>query len=139
MEAAAVSEIGLSRDEFWSLTPRQFQRFYDRYREREIRHERRTALLATMYRNAHRSDGEQPFTIDDFAPPLPSQQEPAFEGPAFLKPCRECKVPKWQGHLLGCKLGQRQFEQAVAKATHAAERAQEKAAQHGQVVIEPRK
>jgi hypothetical protein len=72
MEAAGVVEIGLSRAEFWALTHRQFQNLFDRYIDREIRHERRTALLATLYANAHRDPQKraQPFTLEDFAPPL---------------------------------------------------------------------
>jgi hypothetical protein len=68
MEAAGVVEIGLSRAEFWALTPRQFQNLWERYQDREIRHDRRTALLAAMYRNAHLRSGEAPFTIEHFAP-----------------------------------------------------------------------
>jgi len=37
MEATAVVEIGLSRAEFWSLTPRQFDKFFEAFIEREKR------------------------------------------------------------------------------------------------------
>ena len=139
MEAAAVVEIGLTRAEFWDLTPRQFQAFMDRHVDREIRHDRRIALLAVMYRNAHRGDGEQVFTLDDFAPlRQTANAEPPWTGPAFLKPCPECKVPKWQGHRPDCKIGQRQFENAAGRAKQETEQALDMIAAHGKTWLEPK-
>lgn len=138
MEAAAV-EIGLSLAEFYGLTPSRFFNLYDRYVDREIRHARQFNVLTTLYANAHRDEAKRPqeFIIDDFAPALRSQvaesgPRPApFEGPAFLRPCDECGTPKWQGHLPGCKAGQRQFQGALDKAVHASEKIHEQIAEHG--------
>jgi len=142
MEAEAVVDIGLSRAEFWELTPRQFQTFRDRYADREIQHERRTGLLAALYANAHRDQGtrSEPFTVEDFAPAIRGTRaqpvEPPYEGPAILKPCPECGVPKWRGHLPDCKTGARQFSRAVGKARHMSEKAQEKIANFGKPIVE---
>ena len=143
MEAAGVVDIGLSRAEFWELTPRQFQGFFDRYQDREVRHERRTGLLAALYANAHRDTDErpEPFTVDDFAPALrgatvTKQAEPPFEGPAFLRPCAECGTPKWRGHLIGCKTGERQFSRALGKANRITEEAQERTESFGKPFLE---
>jgi hypothetical protein len=145
MEAAGVVDLGLSSAEFWELTPRRFGTMMDRFFDREIRHERQTGLLAALYANAHRDEEKrsEPFTIEDFAPALRNDAaksaEPAFDGPAFLKPCAECGTPKWRGHLIWCKTGERQFARVLGKAQSKATEAQEKAAQVGKAFLEPRK
>jgi hypothetical protein len=80
MEAAAVADIGLTRADFWELTPHQFWAFHDRHVENEIRRARHSAQLMALFANANfRGDQHpQPFVIDNFAPPLPgSQAKPA--------------------------------------------------------------
>lgn len=142
MEAAGVVDLGLSRGEFWELTLRQFGAMMDRFVDREIRHERRTGMLAALYANAHRDEKarSEPFTVEDFAPALRGTRtepaEPPFDGPAFLKPCPECLTPKWRGHLIGCKTGERQFSRGLAQATQMAEKAQELAARTGKPFLE---
>ena len=71
MEAAAV-EVGLSLDEYYSLTPRRWQLIFERYVDREIRHERSIGMLAMLYANAHRDYEKHPkaYRIEDFAPAL---------------------------------------------------------------------
>jgi hypothetical protein len=145
MEAEAVVDIGLSRSEFWEMTPRQFQAMRNRYTDREIRHERRTGLLAALYANAHRDPDKraEPFTIEDFAPALRKSAsepaEPAFEGPAFLKPCPECGIAKWQGHMEWCKTGQKHFGQALDRAKASVQQGKELTERQGKPIVERRK
>lgn len=140
MEAAGVVDLGLSRAEFWELTPRRFGAMMDRFIDREIRHERRTGMLAALYANAHRDEKERPdpFAIEDFAPALRNGEppEPKFDGPAFLKPCAECGVPKWQGHHPDCATGQRYFTRSLAKVTRATEDAYEVVKRSGKPYLE---
>ena len=138
MEAAAVVELGLRPADFWDLTQRQFQAMLDRHVDREIRHERSFHTLTALFANAN-FKLDEPATVDSFAPPLRgAPHEPPFDGPAFLKPCRECKVPRWQGHLPDCQTGQRQFQATLGKVRRATERAQEMAAAHGRGFLEPK-
>jgi hypothetical protein len=80
MEAAAVGEVGLTLSEFYSLTFRRWQLIWERYCDREVRHERSANQLTTVYANVHRDKDKRPkpFTIEDFAPALrgakPSQE-----------------------------------------------------------------
>jgi hypothetical protein len=77
-----VVDIGLSRAEFWCLTPRQFWNLYDRYVAREIRHAREGAQLTALYAEMHRDKDKrkQPFTIDDFAAPMPGTKPAKKDG-----------------------------------------------------------
>lgn len=70
MEAAAVVDIGLSRSEFWALTPRQFWNLFDRHTSNEIRHSRDFHQLTALFARANLKR-DRPFTVDDFAPPMP--------------------------------------------------------------------
>lgn len=141
MEAAAVVEIGITRAAFWNLTPREFRALWDRHTDREIRHARQIGQICALFANANRDTKKhpEPFTIDDFAPQeRGATQDRPFEGPAFLKPCTECKVPKWRGHAPTCRLGQRQFERAAGRAKHATKQALELIAAHGKGYLEPK-
>jgi hypothetical protein len=141
MEAEAVVDIGLSLSEFWQLTPRQFQTMRIRYTDREIRHERRTGLLAALYANAHRDpDKRGLFTVEDFAPALRQSAaepaEPAFDGPPFLKPCPECGIPKWQGHMEWCKTGQKHFGRALNRAKASVQEGKKLTERQGKPILE---
>jgi hypothetical protein len=75
--------VGLSRAEFWDLTPRHWERIWERYVDKQIREDRRFGQLAAVYANIHRDREEhpQPYTIENFAPALRGQkveeQQPA--------------------------------------------------------------
>lgn len=143
MEAAAVVDIGLTRSEFWELTPRRFQALLDRFADREIRHARQQQILTAIFANVYRDTTErsEPFTVDDFAPKLAGSgpARPVFDGPAFLRPCNECGVPKWQGHLPYCKTGAKHFAAVLGTVTAATERVHELAESAGKPYLEPKK
>jgi hypothetical protein len=78
MEANALGEVGLSRAEFWELTPRQWAAIWERYCDKEIRHERRFGMLAMLKANldSDRRKHPQPYSIEDFAPALRGAKAP---------------------------------------------------------------
>lgn len=53
-------ELGLSRAEFWRLTPREFRAFTDRLDEREQRADHRFGVLAALAANMMRDGEKQP-------------------------------------------------------------------------------
>jgi Phage tail assembly chaperone protein, TAC len=137
--AAGVYDLRLTPAEFWDLTPREFNALWDRHIAAEERHDRRIALICTLYANAHRDEKKRStaFEITDFMPKY-GEQEPAFDGPAFLKPCAECGVAKWQGHMEWCKTGQRHFGQAIDRAKATVKEANEMIERHGKPFAEKR-
>ncbi len=72
--------LGLTEAQFWEYTPHHVLTLWQFYLDGERRQDRRFALLACMYANAHRERHRQPFTIDDFVPgakeELPRIQRP---------------------------------------------------------------
>jgi len=87
---------------------------FDRHLDAEERKDRRIALLACMYANAHRDEKKQlrPFTISDF---MPGRSRPfPVQGAGPTAPCPECGTPRWQGHLPDCELGRMRFSGQVA-------------------------
>lgn len=146
MEATAV-EVGLTLGEYYSLTPIRFFNIRDRVRDKEIREARRIGQIPQLLANVYFRGDEHPdpFMLDEFAPRLRSQVAESgprpvpFEGPEFLRPCAECRTPKWQGHLPGCKAGQRQFQTLLDKTARATERLHEEVANAGKAFLVPRR
>jgi len=139
MEAAAVVDIGLTRQEFWELTPRRFQSLLGRFTEHVRQAQILTTLMANIYRNTE--EKPEPYTIDDFAPQVAGSgpQRPKFDGPAFLRPCDECEVPKWQGHHPDCKTGAKHFAAVLGSVVGATERIHELSESAGKPYLEPKK
>lgn len=59
-------EFGISEDEFWELTLREFVTLADRYRERERRADYRAGIIASLIFNAHRTESADPMEPGDF-------------------------------------------------------------------------
>jgi hypothetical protein len=141
MEAAAVVDIGLTRAEFWELTPRRFQAMLDRFMSREIHRDRQQQILTTIFANVYRDPKERaaPYTIDDFAPAMPgTDAKPKFDGPPFLRPCDECGVPKWQGHSPYCETGRKHFEGILAAVSESTQNVHTLVDSVGKVYLEPK-
>ena len=111
-------DLGLTPDVYWSLTLRELRAMLDRYLAREERQDRRFAMLAALYANAHRDEQKKsdPFTIEDFTPATNRKPAAMVQGSSPVAPCPECGVPRWQGHLPYCEFGQRHFQRLIGAA-----------------------
>jgi Protein of unknown function (DUF4035) len=69
-------DLGLTSEQYWNLTPREFGHLRERWQARETREDRRTALIACLIANANRDPQRRsfPFEIDDFMPGGPKPQ-----------------------------------------------------------------
>lgn len=86
MAAIARIDIGLSEQEFWEMTPRQFQLLVKRHEMRILREWQPMACLMALTANCHRDSSvrPQPYSPEDFLPRrAPSRQacEPGPIGP----------------------------------------------------------
>lgn len=81
MLAAAVVDIGISVQEFWELTPREFDMLFDRCLDVEERMNRRFGQLCAVVANIVRDAKlkPEPYTIDDFAPKRIAQTRQVVE------------------------------------------------------------
>ena len=68
MWATAVYDIGLTTEQFYSLTLRQFMALHDKFRESERRLDRRCARLAAVIVNTAGKFSKKSYTEDDFMP-----------------------------------------------------------------------
>jgi hypothetical protein len=83
MRDAAVIEFGMSQQEFWQLTPADFDGLYAQHLKREERADRRAALVAMWIGNMAgrmRKEGSPQLTIDDVLgkPQTPDDELRAF-------------------------------------------------------------
>jgi len=72
--ALGLYDLGLAPAVFWSLTMRELDVLWKRHLAAEERRDRRVALLATMYANAHRDEKKKlsPYELEDFMPRRPT-------------------------------------------------------------------
>jgi len=62
----AVGPLGLTHDEFWALTPREYEELCIGYREREKAQWDKLAWLSAQIYNLYRKKGTKAFTAKDF-------------------------------------------------------------------------
>jgi hypothetical protein len=80
-------DLGLTSEQYWNLTPREFGHLRERWQARETREDRRTALIACILANVNRDPKRraQPFEIEDFMPGAKKRQQTVEE---MIATCR---------------------------------------------------
>ena len=110
-------DLGLTDSQLWAMTPRHYDALLQRFLDRQERDNKRFGLLAMLYANVHRKDGQKPFSLDDFAPSRHGLITPPNQM-YISNRCRECGIHEGMGHLIDCQTGQSlmQYNLAAVKA-----------------------
>lgn len=113
MEAIAVVDIGISRETFWDLEPAQWQAYLDRRELFDFKRDKPLAVLTASVLNAFRDTDEtpDPYQIKDIihVPAEVASVAAAAKDDSPWAACRECGIPKWQGHHPSCETGRTYF------------------------------
>ncbi len=68
MWSVAVYDLGLTTEQFYALTLRQYMALHDRFKEAERRLDRRCARIAAVVVNMAGKFSKKSYTEDDFMP-----------------------------------------------------------------------
>lgn len=81
-------DFGLSSDQFWDLTPPQFQVLSDRHDARSEREEFYSGLVCSVIANCNRDEKKRPeaFTAKDFMPSYAHETDEPETKPGEMSP-----------------------------------------------------
>jgi hypothetical protein len=72
--------LGLTDEEFWELTPAQFEALNNRHLVHQQMSDYRAGLIASILCNVNRKEGTKPLTASDFFSSLPSAEKRIMTG-----------------------------------------------------------